>query len=933
MSKLIKKSLKIVGIIIISILALLFILPFAFKGKIIKIAQEQANQNLKAIVAFDDISLSMFRSFPNLSIRVEKLSVAGVDTFKMDTLISFDYLELGVNLMSVISGDEINVKSIKLHKPNINAIVLANGQANWDITIEDTTVVVEEVDTLTNEEPSTFKINLKKFEITEAKILYDDKTMATTAFIENLNFKLKGDMTEDFTNLDIETFIEKLTVEYEGIKYFNKTSVEYKAEIAADLLNSKYTFKENSVTLNTLKLNFDGFIAMPDTNIVMDIKYNVDKNKFKSALSLVPAFYMTDFEGLKVDGNFGLNGYVQGFFNAVNMPAYGVDLFVEKGKIQYPDLPKSINNINIKMKVDAEEGTGDNIVIDISKAHFELAKNPMDILFYAYMTAADIDMKGSFKGKIDFTSLKDVMPADSMSIAGLLAIDMNFKGKMSDIDNEEYDKFHADGELKLKNFEYLAPDMPKFTISSSEMYFSPQFVNLKEFKANTPKSDFNLKGKIYNVFAYVFKDELLKAEFVFKSKYIDADEFMEEEEATAENTPETATATTSEPIKIPENIDFTLNSNINKLNYDSILIENIKGQIIIKDGIAKMNNVNMNLLGGSTSMSGSFNTQNEYKPLANFNLNFKNFDISELYKTFNTIETIAPIAKYCTGKIAGDISFTTVLDTELMPVYNTLDSYGYFSSNKIGIKNNKLFNTIADKTKYKEFKDPVLNDIYVAYIMEDGNLTIKPTKFKLAGVKSEFGGTQNIDGAINYDLDMELPASVASNVISKLPGNLPKTVLVKATIGGTLEDPKIVGFSSNLTDAIKDQIVDKIEEYTDLSREKAQEIIDNAQKQAQKIIDAAKKKSDIIIFNADKAGKKLVSEAKVQGNKLIKEAKNPIAKKAARIAADKLVKEANQKSQKLNKDAKKTADAVVKTAQTQADKIVSDAKKKAAAIQ
>lgn len=82
-----KKSLKIAGIVILSLLLILLILPFAFKGKVAGIIQEQANKNLQAKVAFSDLSVSFFKNFPKVTATIENLSVAGVDVFEGDTLL------------------------------------------------------------------------------------------------------------------------------------------------------------------------------------------------------------------------------------------------------------------------------------------------------------------------------------------------------------------------------------------------------------------------------------------------------------------------------------------------------------------------------------------------------------------------------------------------------------------------------------------------------------------------------------------------------------------------------------------------------------------------------------------------------------------------------------------------------------------------------
>ena len=74
-----KKWLKRIGIGIAVIFLILLILPFAFKGKILKMAQESASTSVNAKISFDDdLSISLIRNFPNLSVGVNNLKVIGI---------------------------------------------------------------------------------------------------------------------------------------------------------------------------------------------------------------------------------------------------------------------------------------------------------------------------------------------------------------------------------------------------------------------------------------------------------------------------------------------------------------------------------------------------------------------------------------------------------------------------------------------------------------------------------------------------------------------------------------------------------------------------------------------------------------------------------------------------------------------------------------
>ncbi|MDR2474833.1 MAG: AsmA family protein, partial [Bacteroidales bacterium] len=99
-----KKLLKISGIVLAVILVLLLVLPFAFQGKIKELVIKEANKELNAKLAFDDLSLSLIRNFPKASLSLENIILSGVDEFEKDTLLKAENVAATVDVMSLF-GD------------------------------------------------------------------------------------------------------------------------------------------------------------------------------------------------------------------------------------------------------------------------------------------------------------------------------------------------------------------------------------------------------------------------------------------------------------------------------------------------------------------------------------------------------------------------------------------------------------------------------------------------------------------------------------------------------------------------------------------------------------------------------------------------------------------------------------------------------------
>ena len=74
-----KIALKIIsGLILFLLVVLMLTIPLFFKADIMRFVKQQINENVNAKVEFADLSLSFFRSFPNLSVTLNELSVVGV---------------------------------------------------------------------------------------------------------------------------------------------------------------------------------------------------------------------------------------------------------------------------------------------------------------------------------------------------------------------------------------------------------------------------------------------------------------------------------------------------------------------------------------------------------------------------------------------------------------------------------------------------------------------------------------------------------------------------------------------------------------------------------------------------------------------------------------------------------------------------------------
>ena len=923
-----KKFLKITGIIVVVLLVLIIVLPFVFQGKIMKIAKEQINNNLNAKADFDKLSLSLIWTFPNVSVGIKNLYIAGINEFEGDTLFSVRSVDIVLDLVSAIKMENIKIKRIAIDYPRVHAWVMPDGKVNWDI-MKDTG---EAEDTTASD--LNPKVELKRFEINHGLIRYDDDSSKINASLDDVNFDMTGDLSQDFTTLSMNGNTKFLNVAYGGIRYLKNAAMTLQINVDADLKNSQYTLRENSVALNDLVLRFGGKVGMPnEEDIVVDLKYGLDKADFKSLLSLIPAIYMKDYQNVKAAGKLKLDGSVKGTYNKKVMPNVALTLLVENGMFKYPDLPKSVDNIGIDVNLFFDGVQNDNSTVDVNKFHMDLGGNPVDMTLNIKTPISDMHINGSLNMDIDLATVNDVIPLDSTTLKGEIKASLDFMGYMSYIEKEEYEKFKADGTMLINGFTYSSPDLPRdLSITESSLAFSPKYVEVKSFDAIMGKSDLHLSGMLEDFIPYVFKDETIKGNFVFTSGVLDLNEFMTASTETAEET-DTVPLTVME---VPANIDFKLVSRIDKLYYDKLDIENTIGTILVKESRVIFDGVKMNMLNGSMQLSGEYNTKDIKSPMVDFDFKASAIDIPAAFASFSTLQQFAPIASKAIGKVTLGMKYTSYLDEHMMPLLKSIVGKGNFFADVIGLKSSTTFDKIGDALKTNAFDNMTLNKIGVNFDIRDGKLMVHPFETKVGKATLLIGGDQGLDQSMNYTVGINIPRSELGaaanapidNLMSKAAGAGLKidpleNLNFRVKVGGTFRDPKI-GLDLNensgqAKEAMKEQVKQAVQEQIDTKKEEARA---SAQAEVDKLMADAQKEADQIRKKASDAADIVRKEANTNAESLVAKTKDPISKRLAEEGAKKVRQEGESAAQKIIKEADSKAEAVLKAAQEQGNKLL-----------
>lgn len=851
-----KKTIKIVGIVLAVILILLFVVPMLLKGPIEKLVKKEVNNMLDATVDYGSFSLSLISSFPDLQVGLEELSVVGKEKFENDTLLSVDRLYADVDILSAISGS-ISINSIEVDNLIFNGIVTADSTANWDI-VKPSDEVAEEEAADADTTSSSFSLKLNKFALNNASVAYIDSTMNIDARVNGINLNVEGDLTLDKTILGIALQIAQLNVEFDGIKYLNGSTVDFDANIEADMAANRYTFKDNTLNFSGVPLAFDGWVELKDSTYLLDMKLGASETQFKTILALVPEEFLKDVPGLKADGTMELYANLNGeYVDMEHVPAIDMVFNVNNGKIQYPDLPKSLNDINIDLKINNPGGSADLTTVNLDKFHFELGSNPFDASLSVVTPISNATFKAGVNGTIDLNSLKEALPLDSMTIAGIIKANLVLAADMKTIESENYENISADGRLSLNKFEFKSSDFPQgVQISDANMQFTPRFLSLDNLNCQVRKSDFAVAGRLENYLAYALKDGTIKGNLSLASDNIDCNEFLSDDattEATADTAATAATADTLSVVLVPKNIDFTMTTNLKNVLYDKLTLNNVVGNVVVRDGIAKLSGLTMDACKGQFGLNGQYNTNDEKNPFVDMAVKMTKVDVNALTNSFSSVDSLLPVAKNAYGQVTIDMNFESKIGDDFSPVISSVNGAGKLKSENIEIKGAKFQDAMATVLKNDKYKDMTLKDISLTFKIVDGNIVVDPFKSKMLGKEVTISGKQGLDQtmAFNFNIPVERKeiasllgtVGVPSSAVNTEGSDLP----IGVVLSGKVTKPSV---SLDL-DAAKSII---------LGDAKAK-VTEKAQEQAAKVIEKVSENENV---------KKTVETAKDKLNNLFK---------------------------------------------------------------
>lgn len=808
-----KKFLKITGIIFLVLIIALVSAPFLFKDTIKTKVLEVVNENLNAEVGFEDISLSVFSNFPNATVSLKNLKVTNKAPFAGDTLVYANALSLKINLKDLIfkgKDEPYSLLGFSIQKALVNVKINEEGKGNYDI--------VKPSDTPEQAQSSSnIALNIKEYSVENLQVKFSDASSKMSVVLDSLFHSGKGDFANQQLDLTTKTKT-KISFVSDNKALMKNIPISLDAILGIDLDNQKYSFKDNKLTINNLALEFEGFIQMITEGQLYDMAFKTPTSSFGNFLALIPEAYTESISGVKTTGNFTVDGKINGKYTDSTIPKLDIRLLSENASFKYPNLPKSVRNINIDAKVGNDTEILNDTYVNINGLSFTIDEDAFSGKAKITNLIKNPNISADLKGTINLENIKKAYPVKmDLDLKGILKANISTEFDMASVEKQKYENIKNSGEASLEKFVYSgAGFVQPFHIDKAGLNFNTAKIQLTELSARTGKTDMTLKGGLDNFYGFMFRNEVLKGNFALASNTIAVSDFMQTEQESGEKSSEEKTSEKStqtsknQSIKVPKFLDCIFEASVKTVIYDNLNLKNVTGKLIVKDEKVTLQNLKTDLFGGQIALLGNVSTK-EATPTFDMKLDISKLNIFQSFSEIKMLSKIAPIAKVIEGFFNSGISVSGKLNSEMLPDLNSIQGALTASLQNAQVKQSgsPLISTLNSQFPKLNIAGMKLDNIKTQLSFENGRVNIQPFNINLGkGASVKVGGSHGFDQTISYNLVLDVPPSMlgrdAEQLISKLSATEQqkmKNIPVSVNFTGDFAKPKI---SADIKTALTD---------------------------------------------------------------------------------------------------------------------------------
>lgn len=560
------------------------------------------------------------------------------------------------------------------------------------------------------------------------------------------------------------------------LRLANGSLMHREAEQAIDnlFLNFKSSVKDERINMALDTLSFT--LGQENTNGAIFVSGRKDslivRSDFHSTINLDKLEKSLQFPGLTVGGLLDAKWRSEGLYqpSASKFPRTQGYISIKNGLLKTDGFPEPISDIALDAQLQNTGTTYQESQLIIDDLEFTFLEQP----FYAQAVFKNFDAPEYTvvgKGTLNLEKLNEVLPFTSVLRGGSIKADVSLKGKMSRPNAQEVElgkPLLNMGTLQVADVAIGTNTLENpLLVRSGTFQFLQDKMAFSNLALEHVNSTATVKGYFKRYMDYLlFSEGVLSGSMDLQSDFIDVAAFfpvrerLSNPEGQAEDSisiPAQVEEVVDGVLPVPENIDISLRSKVDSIQYNNLKIRDFSGILAIKEGGMFVQEAKMGLAKGSARLDGFYRPLDPDEALFSLDMHGRNVDIEEAYRTMKIVQELVPVAEQASGSISFDYSLSGALDSQMVPVRASLKGKGDLYGQDVRIDRYKLLASVSEKSGFNTLENPNLSTINITSQIENNILDIERFKFRIRPFRLRAEGETSLEGALNLQMRIGLP--------------------------------------------------------------------------------------------------------------------------------------------------------------------------------
>jgi len=709
---------------------------FLFKDKIINQFIREANKQLNTPVKVGKMEVSLWTSFPKLSIVMKDVYVEDSHPGQYP-LITAGEISFQLSLIDVWREQYI-VQGLRIKDSQTYLKVDTKGENNYTIA----------KDNGTSKGVGSVSFELQKVLLQNTTVNYSDQQANQQHTFKSSNLLASIQTINDVYSIEASGELTTEKINVNNRSFLAGKSFQIESDLVYDDINKVLTINPSLLTLNDADFNVSGEYKWKEKNLI-DLTTTGKDTDIQTLLSFLPESIRKNFQKYQSKGDVYFNSKLKGEISSKRSPSISIDFGFNNITLFHPEFKSRIEQAGLTGSFASSEMlNGSAGVLVLKNINGTLNGEP----FAANLTIRDFtnpDVTCDFKGRVDAAGVMGFYPIDNVTnVSGGLLADVSFKGRIELLKKRATaQKVSTQGKVDLQNIGFTyGPDKIPLQNLHGNLQFSNNDLALSNVSGKLGNSDFTFNGFFKNIITFLlFENQPIGIETDLKSNYLDVDQLF----AIGFGKP-AAGADQRYEFSISRNINLNFNCDVRELRYKRFHANNLKGDLLVKNEMAVSRNITFDAMGGDITFSGIVDAKNKkaIDVVSTFRLN--GIYVDSIFYVFENFKQDFIEDKHLKGQTTADVNLEMALNPNLKLFQETL--VGDISAT---IKNGELNNFEPMKKLNRYLNDEGLsrlrfsdlkNDIHI----ENKTIYIPQMEVRTNVTSIKISGTHTFDQQIDY---------------------------------------------------------------------------------------------------------------------------------------------------------------------------------------